>query len=169
MKQEVNYDKWLLPDDTSTTLPSGMPCVLRYPSSTYFLRIGALPGGRLAQAAAQQTTIEVLDAEAAIRAQADIQADVEQALTGVDEDELRTFLLLADVFVEPKFSLNPQAGEIHPRRLRTEDRTFVMEWALAQMKSIKRGAPNDIESFPAESNERPVAGACSEALGQAAG
>ena len=160
MKQE-SYDQWLLPDDESTVLPSGMPCTLRFPPSEYFLRIGSLPGGKLATAVAQGTDIATLNSESAAVMKADMEAKKSGAeefnLDEVRDNELRGFLLMCYVFVEPKFSMEPKAGEIHPRRLRPEDRTFVMEWYARQMNKQQRGGRVDVESFRPEPGTSPVA------------
>ena len=171
MKQA--YDQWLLPDDESTKLPSGMPCILRFPPSEYFLRIGSLPGGRLATAVAQDTDIATLTAEN----EAVMKADLAEKKSGVEEfnvdeirdNEFRGFLLMCYVFVEPKFSMEPKAGEIHPRRLRPEDRTFVMEWYSKQMSAQQRGGSADLEKFPGQPEPSSVADERGAVASQAGG
>ena len=160
MKQE-SYDQWLLPDDESTVLPSGMPVILRFPPSEYFLRIGSLPGGKLATAVSQGTDIATLNQESAAAMKADMEAKKSGAeefnLDEVRDNEFRANLLICYVFVEPKFSMEPKDGEIHPRRLRTDDRTFIIQWYGKQMSAQQRGGRVDVESFRPEPGTSPVA------------
>jgi hypothetical protein len=161
MKQAQAYDQWLLPDDESTKLPSGMPCILRFPPSEYFLRIGSLPGGRVATAIAQGTDVETLTAESKAGMKADWEAnncgDSEFDFNEIRDNELRANLLICYVFVEPKFSMEPKDGEIHPRRLRSDDRTFIIEWYGNQVNNIARGGRADVESFRPEPESGSVA------------
>ena len=175
MKQEVNYDKWLLTDDTSTTLPSGMPCVLRFPPDEYFLRIGAMPGGNLlVSAVSQGIDVATLVQEAEASKEADIAAKkssgYELDLAEVRNSEFRLFLLITYVIVSPVFSLEPVSGtSFHPRRLRPEDRTFILRWYEGQMKSIAKGGRADAETFPAESGAGALADERGGEVSQVAG
>ena len=168
MKQETIYDQWLLPDDETTVLPSGMPCILRNPSGEYFLRIGALPGGRIAEAVSQGTEVATLLEEDKQQAEADKEADMlanrspevpwsEEEIAQWREANYRTWLLAVDIFVKPVFSLNPKLGELHPRRLKTEDRTFINGWASKRIQEMYKGGRADVESFRAEPGTSAVA------------
>jgi hypothetical protein len=55
------------------------------------------------------------------------------------------------VFISPKFSLTPKAGELHPRRLCAKDRKWIDRWAAKYL---------DIEGLEAlESFRRQQSGA----------
>ena len=160
----TDYDKFLLPDDDTITLPSGMPCILRNPSGEYFLRIGALPGGRIATAISQGTDVETVAKEDDALREA-VKKEIEETpAAGWSEEKIqqwrdgmqRTGLLAVDIFVKPVFSLDPKPGEIHPRRLRPEDRIFIHEWANKRMSEYIRGGRADMETFPAGSAKGDV-------------
>ena len=168
MKQDVNYDTWLLPDDEETKLPSGMPCLLRNPSGEYFLRIGSLPGGRIAEAVSQGTEVATIIEEEKHRAEADKEADMlakqdpnaawsEAEIERWREANYRTWLLAVDIFVKPVFSLVPKPGDFHPRRLKTADRAFISEWANKRIEEMYKGGRADVETFHPEPGTGAVA------------
>lgn len=142
---KTRYEDFLLPEDESVTLPSGMPAKLQYPTQRYFLSIGSLPSllTRAVSENASLEEIERVDKE-------DLQQELSREPLSpehIEAAQLRSDLLLCDVFVEPRFSLTPKEGEFHPKRLQLEDRTFVLQWATAKLKSIRRGGSADLESF----------------------
>ena len=169
----TEYDKFLLPEDEETTLPSGLPVTLRFPPSEFFLRAGMLPGGRLASAISQGTDIETLKKEQEVLQK----LDEEEKKTGkqpIDMEKIRSsveyaMLLATYVIVKPVFSMDPKAGEIHVRRLRTMDRTFVVQWYVKQLESTARGGSADMETFRAEPATSGVADAGGDLVQQAAG
>ena len=149
------YEDFLLPPNDAVTLPSGMPAELQYPTQRYFLSIASLPSRlvRSLREGASLAEIEKADRE-------DLASTLRDQLSPeqIEEHLRRADLLLCDVFVKPRFSMDPHEGEFHPSRLQMEDRTFVLQWATRKMQSIKRGGSADLESFRNQPGPAPVAG-----------
>ena len=152
------------PARRSSRFPRGMPCTLQYPTMRYFFAIASLPG-RLSRAVKERAPLE--DIEKADRE--DLLAFTPELSNPelLEEAEQRTFLLLCDVFVKPRFSLTPNTGkgEFHPSRLRPEDRLWVTEWVNGKMQSIQRGGSADLETFHPAAEPGQVAGSGGEAVG----
>ena len=176
MKQETTYDQWLLPDDETTVLPSGLPCILRNPSGEYFLRIGALPGGKIAEAVSQNTEVSTLLDEAKQQQEAEMLAKSapdaawsEDEITRWRDATHKSWLLAVDIFVKPVFSMDPKPGEFHPRRLQLHDRVFIQQWADKRMIAMYKGGRADVETFHPEQGPSAVADGGGEKVQETAG
>lgn len=162
------YEDFLLPGPEETKLPSGMPVVLQYPTTRYFMSVASLPGNlaRAIRDNASLADIKQADREDVIANLANEPMTAEQ----IEESDIRTNLMICDVFMEPKFSLTPTSPtEFHPSRLRPEDKLFVVEWVNRKLGSIGRGGSNDLETFrPKPSTDEP-ADSSVEVVGQTTG
>lgn len=59
--------------------------------------------------------------------------------------------LLSYVFVEPRLSIDPAAGEITPDLLDIEDAAFIIRWAVGEIQgSGGQGSVNDLRPFRGE-------------------
>lgn len=131
---EANIEDFLNPETEAVTLPSGLRCVLLPPTRLeFFARLGLLPS-RMAQAAAGETPEPLRG----------------QALAD------QSYEFIAMLFVEPKFSTKPGPGEIHPRRLKEEDRKWLDDWAEKYLSF--GGLRAQLESFRTQP-AGPAAGA----------
>src|ERR1700722_1352416 len=107
------------------TLPkSGLKVVLRRPNPMWFLFHGLLPASLAARVEGEQARIESVED---LRALADWMVP-----------------LLAEVFVEPRLTLEPGPGSISPDLLDLEDATFVIRWAVGGVASEAGG---DLAAF----------------------
>lgn len=154
----IRFEDYLLPEPERITLKSGMPAILRYPTMKYFMSLGNLPSILTKSVKLKTDAAEIKKAEGENL----MEALSHEPLTAeeIEDSEKRTNLLICDVFVEPRFSLNPDPakGEYHPSRLKLEDRTFVVEWVNKLLESNQRGGSSDLETFPVESAASGVAG-----------
>ena len=76
--------------------------------------------------------------------------------------------LLSYVFVEPRLSLDPGAGEISPDLLDIEDASFVIRWAVGEIQaSGGEGSVDDLRPFRGEP-QPPAAGSGGGDLGMPA-
>ena len=94
---------------------SGLKVFLRRPSPMWFLFHGLLPASLAARVEGGQAQIESVE---------DLRALAEWMVP-----------LLAEVFVEPRLTLEPGPGEISPDLLDLEDASFVIRWAVGEVAS----------------------------------
>lgn len=108
----------------------GKPVLLRRPTPMWFLFRGQLPATLAGRLQGGVTGLNALE---------DFQALVNWAAP-----------LLSHVFVEPRISLEPIAGEISPDLLDIEDAAFVIRWAVGEIDTAGKGgqgSANDLRPF----------------------
>jgi len=116
----------------------GKAVLLRRPTPMWFLFRGQLPATLAAR---------LQGGPASLGAMEDFQALLNWAVP-----------LLSHIFVEPRLSLHPAAGEISPDLLDIEDASFVIRWAVGEIQGAGNGGEgltNDLRPFRGE--PEPVA------------
>ncbi|HLI03147.1 MAG TPA: hypothetical protein VFC10_07460 [Terriglobia bacterium] len=94
------------PETEEATLPSGLRVRLRPPVGLEFwARVGDLPGSLAAAARGEKAE-----------------------KPSADELIAWSYQLICALIAEPKFSREPKEGEFHPRRLRPEDRAWLVQY-----------------------------------------
>ena len=179
---ESRAEDFLLPEPLSVTLPSGLKAVLRPPGWELWLRLGELPARLATSMGSGESGVGSRDTPLPT-------PDARRPNLPVEEIVVWSYRIIAAVFVEPKFSLEPAPGEYHPARLRPADIAFIERWVGEFLPGGDVGASgarpgrtpfgptgggvgaireSPLQTFRAQSSEPAADGAGSEPLWQGA-
>ena len=169
---ESRAEDFLLPEPLSVTLPSGLKAVLRPPGWELWLRLGELPARLATSMGSGESGVGSRDTPLPT-------PDARRPNLPVEEIVVWSYRIIAAVFVEPKFSLEPAPGEYHPARLRPADIAFIERWVGeflpgAPYQTVQGGGgvgairELPLQTFRAQSSEPAADGAGSEPLWQGA-